>query len=44
MGTHADYFMAAARDASGRVDYWLVANEQVFVEGAWDAIGMRSSG
>jgi alkylation response protein AidB-like acyl-CoA dehydrogenase len=43
MGTHADYYMAAARDASGRVDYWLVRNENVFTEGAWNAIGMRSS-
>jgi alkylation response protein AidB-like acyl-CoA dehydrogenase len=43
MGTHADYYMAAGRDASGTVSYWLVANEHVFVDAPWDAIGMRSS-
>lgn len=43
MGTHADYFMAAARDESDQVRYWLVRNENVSVEGAWDAVGMRSS-
>jgi alkylation response protein AidB-like acyl-CoA dehydrogenase len=44
MGTHADYFMAAARDCeSGQVRYWLVRNENVSVESAWDAVGMRSS-
>ena len=43
MGTHADYFMAAARDASDHVRYWLVRNENVSVESGWDAVGMRSS-
>lgn len=57
MGTHADYFMTAARDfesqkrdfesqkndESGHVRYWLVRNENVSVESAWDAVGMRSS-
>jgi alkylation response protein AidB-like acyl-CoA dehydrogenase len=43
MGTHADYFMAAARDESEHVRYWLVRNEHVSVESEWDAIGMRSS-
>ncbi|HVR37707.1 MAG TPA: acyl-CoA dehydrogenase family protein, partial [Thermoanaerobaculia bacterium] len=45
MGTYADYFMAAARDASGAVEYYVVANDpaHVRVESAWDAIGMRSS-
>jgi alkylation response protein AidB-like acyl-CoA dehydrogenase len=43
MGTHADYYMAAARDESGRVEYWLVANEHVFAAAPWDAIGMRGS-
>lgn len=45
MGTRADYFMSAARAASGRVEYWLVANDRgaVRVESPWDAMGMRSS-
>ncbi|MEA2490004.1 MAG: hypothetical protein QOH21_1796 [Acidobacteriota bacterium] len=45
MGTRADYFMSAARVASGEVEYWIVANEPgaVGVESEWDAMGMRSS-
>lgn len=43
MGTHADYFMTAARDQAGDVRYWLVRNENVSVESEWDAVGMRSS-
>ena len=42
MGTHADYFMAAARDED-HVRYWLVRNENVSVASEWDAVGMRSS-
>jgi alkylation response protein AidB-like acyl-CoA dehydrogenase len=45
MGTFADYFMAAARDESGTVEYFLVRNEpeHVRVESPWNATGMRSS-
>jgi alkylation response protein AidB-like acyl-CoA dehydrogenase len=45
MGTNASYYMAAARDASGRVDYYLAANEpeRVSVATEWNAVGMRSS-
>lgn len=45
MGTHADYFLAAARDESETVDYYLVRNDdaRVSVAAEWDAIGMRSS-
>lgn len=45
MGTNADFFMAAARDESGTVEYWLVRNEpeHVRVEAPWSATGMRSS-
>ncbi|HEX7152013.1 MAG TPA: acyl-CoA dehydrogenase family protein [Thermoanaerobaculia bacterium] len=43
MGTRADYFMFAARDPQGVVDYWLVANENVSVDTPWNAVGMRSS-
>lgn len=45
MGLAADYFMAAARDEEGVVDYYLVSNEadHVTVGSPWDAIGMRSS-
>lgn len=45
MGTRADYFMSAARLASGEVEYFVVANEdgRVSVDCPWDAIGMRSS-
>jgi len=45
MGTHADYFMSAARDESGRVEYHLVENDglSVFVDTPWEAMGMRSS-
>jgi alkylation response protein AidB-like acyl-CoA dehydrogenase len=45
MGTHADYFLAAARDEAAKVDYYLVRNEaeKVSVAAEWDAIGMRSS-
>jgi alkylation response protein AidB-like acyl-CoA dehydrogenase len=45
MGTHADYFLAAARDESNSVEYFLVRNdaERVAVAAEWDAIGMRSS-
>lgn len=43
MGTHADYFMAAARDEADQVRYWLVRNENVSIEAVWDAVGMRSS-
>jgi alkylation response protein AidB-like acyl-CoA dehydrogenase len=45
MGTNADYFLAAARDESDEVDYYLVANDEarVSVAAPWDAIGMRSS-
>lgn len=44
-GTNADYYMAAARDESGTVDYYLVRNDQKSIrrESAWDAVGMRSS-
>lgn len=45
-GTHADYFMVAARGGErSAVDYWLVRNEpeHVRVESPWDAVGMRSS-
>lgn len=44
-GTNADYYMAAARDEEGRVDYFLVRNDQSSIrqESRWDAIGMRSS-
>jgi len=45
MGTHADYYMAAARDRRGVVDYYLVANDgqRVRAAGEWNAVGMRSS-
>jgi len=45
MGVNADYYMAAARDERGVVDYYLVRNdgESVRAEGGWDAMGMRSS-
>lgn len=45
MGTHADYFLAAARDSSGAVDYYLVENDRqhVTVAAPWNAVGMRSS-
>ena len=45
MGTFADYFMAAARDETGTVEYFLVRNEKdrVRVESPWNATGMRSS-
>jgi len=45
MGTNAQYYMAAARDESGTVDYWLVRNdgERVNVAKPWNAVGMRSS-
>jgi alkylation response protein AidB-like acyl-CoA dehydrogenase len=45
MGTNAHYYMAAARDETGTVEYWLVANdpERVQVEKPWNAVGMRSS-
>jgi alkylation response protein AidB-like acyl-CoA dehydrogenase len=45
MGTNVSYFLSAARDESGRVDYWIVENDpaHVRVESPWNAIGMRSS-
>ncbi len=45
MGTNADYFMAAARDESGKVEYHLVRNEpgSVHTSTPWQALGMRSS-
>jgi alkylation response protein AidB-like acyl-CoA dehydrogenase len=45
MGTNASYYMAAARDASGRVDYYLIENDpaRVTVATPWNAVGMRSS-
>lgn len=45
MGTSSDYFMAAARDAHGVVEYYLVENDPAHVTAAskWDAMGMRSS-
>ena len=45
MGTNADYFMSAARDAAGQVEYYVIANDplHVRVESPWDAMGMRSS-
>lgn len=45
MGTNADYFMAAARDESGSVEYHLVRNEpgSVHTSTPWQALGMRSS-
>lgn len=44
-GLNADYFMAAAQDAGGVVEYYLVANdrESVAAISEWDATGMRSS-
>lgn|GEM_PF-2066623 len=44
-GTNADYYMSAARDAMGHVDYLVVRNEpgSVSAKSGWDAIGMRSS-
>jgi alkylation response protein AidB-like acyl-CoA dehydrogenase len=45
MGTAAHYHMAAARDARGIVDYWLVAGEPETTRaaGPWNAMGMRGS-
>jgi alkylation response protein AidB-like acyl-CoA dehydrogenase len=45
MGTNVDYYLSAARDESGHVDYWIVENdpERVRVESPWNAVGMRSS-
>ena len=45
MGTNAHYFMAAARDESGKVEYHLVRNEpgSVHTSTPWRALGMRSS-
>lgn len=45
MGTAPSYYMAAARDTHGRVEYYLVENDPDAVQRAsgWDAIGMRSS-
>lgn len=45
MGTNASYYMAAARDASGRVDYYLAENDpqHVTIASPWNAVGMRSS-
>lgn len=45
MGTAPSFYMAAARDASDRVEYYLVENDVDHVKRAsgWDAIGMRSS-
>ena len=45
MGLSSAYFMVAARDPEGAVDYYLVRNdpEHVKVENEWDATGMRSS-
>ena len=45
MGINADYFMAAARDESGKVEYHLVRNEpdSVHTSTPWKALGMRSS-
>lgn len=44
-GSNADYFMAAARNEGGTVEYYLVRNDprHVVVEKEWDALGMRSS-
>lgn len=44
-GTNADYYMSAARNEEGRVDYYVVRNEPgaVSATSGWDAIGMRSS-
>jgi len=45
MGLAPEYFMVAARDVRGGVDYYLVKNEAktVRVESPWEATGMRSS-
>ena len=45
MGTNAQYFMAAARDESGEVEYHLVRNDpgSVHARTPWRALGMRSS-
>ncbi len=44
-GLHADYYMAAARDESESIEYYLVKNDRdsVEVSKTWDATGMRSS-
>lgn len=44
-GTHAHYFMAAARDETEKVEYFLVQNDPAHVRVAvpWSAMGMRSS-
>jgi alkylation response protein AidB-like acyl-CoA dehydrogenase len=45
MGTNADYYMAAARDEHGTLEYWIVANDPLHVraDSTWNAVGMRSS-
>jgi alkylation response protein AidB-like acyl-CoA dehydrogenase len=45
MGTSVDYFMVAARDERGSVEYHLVENDprHVSVASPWDSMGMRSS-
>lgn len=44
-GANADFFMAAARNGAGAVEYYLVRNDpkHVTIEKEWDALGMRSS-
>lgn len=44
-GVHADYYMSAARDDGGSVNYYVVRNAPgtVTARSGWDAIGMRSS-
>ena len=44
-GANAHYFMAAARDESDKVEYFLVRNDPAHVQVAvpWSALGMRSS-
>lgn len=44
MGTSADYFAAAARNGSGRVDLYFVENDgNVAAASPWNSLGMRSS-
>jgi len=44
-GANADFFMAAARNTAGAVEYYLVRNDpkHLAIEKEWDALGMRSS-
>ena len=44
-GLNATFWMSAARDETGQLDYWLVRNDSATVSSGsqWDALGMRGS-